>query len=129
MVTAADLQRRRSRRRHDPHHVWDAALLEPTPSTRSFVFGELVRLNDSIGRRQGGERSGLDRSAQRRPDHGIIGITQSDEIPDPTAAAPVRTSASPARIDKLELELADSPSIPCSEVRRRWREGKLIWGP
>jgi protein-tyrosine phosphatase len=129
MVTPADLQAADLVVGMTRTHVWDAALLEPTALTRSFVFGELVRLNESIGRRQSGESIGdwIGRLNGARS-HGIVGSTQSEEIPDPYGRRTRAHERAAREIEKLELELADfafDPVLPKYDVR--WREGKLIW--
>jgi protein-tyrosine phosphatase len=110
-------------------HVWDAALLEPTALTRSFVFGELVRLNESIGHRRSDEPFGdwIERLNGAR-NHGIVGSAQREEIPDPYGRRTRAHERAAREIEKLALELADcafDPSLSRYEIR--WREGKLIW--
>jgi protein-tyrosine phosphatase len=130
-VTAAMLERNDIVIGMTRAHVWEAAVLVPEVLSRTFVLGELVRLNEEVGHRRVGEplHEWVGRlHAQRR--HGEHHSRREDEIPDPMGRGR-RTHERVARqIERLVLQLGDCAFEPLGPyAAMSWREAKLIWRP
>jgi low molecular weight protein-tyrosine phosphatase len=112
-------------------HVWDAALLHPEALPRSFVIGELVRLNSLVHGRKPSEKFShwLERLHVARQE-GVTRILAADEIPDPYRRRERVHQRVANRLDRLIRQLGDcafDPAEPDHEAR--WLEGKLVWHP
>jgi protein-tyrosine-phosphatase len=112
-------------------HVWEAAVMVPDIIPKSFVFGELDRLNGEVGGRRVGEplREWLDRLHEHRSDEGHS-ARGGDEIFDPFGRRKRSHRKVAQRIQDLVLDLGDcafDTKHPLSDTR--WREGRLVWRP
>jgi low molecular weight protein-tyrosine phosphatase len=112
-------------------HVWDAALLLPEALPRSFVIGELVRLNSLVSGRKPSERFShwLERLHVARQE-GVTRILAADEIPDPYRRRERAHQRVARRLDRLIRQLGDCAFDPAEQDHEaRWLEGKLVWHP
>lgn len=112
-------------------HAWDAALIDRDVVPKTFVLGEIVRLNQAIGFRKPREpfATWVTRLHEARR-FGIVGISTEDEIPDPYGRKARVHERVAAMIDDRIRELADcafDPAVQCHD--ERWRDGKIIWRP
>ena len=104
-------------------HVREALAVDPDVGRRAFVFGELVRLNKSVGRRRVSETldawlGRLNAARAASSDHAV----SSDEVRDPFGRRKRVHERVASHLERLVLELADcsfEPLGPTSDSQ--WR--------
>jgi protein-tyrosine phosphatase len=112
-------------------HVWEAAVLAPDIAPRTFVLGELVRLNQAVGGRRAAETlvAWLDRLHAERRNRAASALT-TDAVIDPYGRRRKVYERVAQRLDALVLELADCAFDPLPPLHdARWREGRVISRP